>query len=92
MARRIFLFAALLFAGLAAGGQYVVWWDDNPAGMSGAFYTEKMQHAIRVMGWPLFTCVWLGMLSTMVSAFLARRYRPSFYLRLWQSSASSRSS
>jgi hypothetical protein len=80
MARKIVLFAALLFAALVTGGQYVVWWDYNPAGMSAAFYVEKMQHAIHVIGVPLLTCVFVGTLSTLVSAFLARRDRPGFYL------------
>ena len=79
MARKIVLFAALLFAALAAGGGYVVWWDYNPNGMSAAFYVEKMQYAIRVIGTPLFAVVGLGTFFTIISAFLARGDRPSFY-------------
>ena len=79
MARRIVLFAALMFAGLIAGGQYVVWWDYSPAGMSPAFYTEKMQHAIRVIGLPLFSVQIATALLTMFSAFLARRDRRALY-------------
>ena len=82
MTRRIVLFGALLFAGLIAGGQYVVWWDYNPAGMSAAFYTEKMQHAIRVIGLPLFSVQIATALLTMSSAFFARRDRPALYFLL----------
>jgi hypothetical protein len=82
MARRIVLFAALMFAALIVGGQYVVWWDYDPTGMSAAFFTEKMQHAIRVIGLPLFSVQCAAALLTMVSAFLARRDRPTFCLLL----------
>jgi uncharacterized membrane protein len=79
MTRKIVLFAALLFAALAAGGGYVVWWDYNPGEMSPAFYTEKMQYAIRTIGTPLFAVVGLGTFFTIISALLARRDRPHFY-------------
>jgi Domain of unknown function (DUF1772) len=83
MARRIILMAALIFAAVIVGGQYVVWWDYDPQGMSAAFYTEKMQHAIRVIGLPLFSVQCAAALLTLVSAFLARRDRPAlFYLLL----------
>ena len=48
--------------------------------MSPAFYTEKMQHAIRVFTVPLPTVVILGVLFTIGSAVLARRERPDFFL------------
>ena len=80
MTRRIFLFAALFFVALVAGAAFAIWIDYNPAGMSPAFYTEKMQHAIRVFTVPLPTVVLLGVFFTIASTFLARRERPDFYL------------
>jgi uncharacterized membrane protein len=80
MIRRVVLFAALFFVALVAGAAFAIWIDYNPAGMSSAFYTEKMQHAIRVFTVPLPTVVILGVLFTIVSTFLARRERPDFYL------------
>ncbi len=80
MIRRVVLFAALFFVALVAGAAFAIWIDYNPAGMSSAFYTEKMQHAIRVFTVPLPTVVILGVLFTIVSTFLARRERLDFYL------------
>lgn len=80
MARRSVLFAALFFVALTSGAAFAIWLDYNPAGMSAAFYTEKMQHAIRVFTVPLPTVVILGVFFTIVSTFLARRDRMSFYL------------
>jgi hypothetical protein len=73
---------ALMFAALTVGGQYVVLWDHDPTGMSAPFYTEKMQHAIRVIGLPLFSVQCGAALLTMASAFLARRDRPTLYFLL----------
>jgi uncharacterized membrane protein len=78
--RTTILFASLLFVALAAGGAYVVSFNYYPSGMSSAFYVETMQHGIRTIGPPLFVALNLGMLFTIVSAFLARRDRPRFYL------------
>jgi len=80
MTRMIFLFSAVLFAGLIAGGQYLVWWDYNPTGNSAAFYIEKLQYAIRVIGTPLFSVQILTALFTIVSAVLWRKVRPMNYL------------
>lgn len=80
MTQKIVLFAALLFGALIAGGQYVVWWDYNPTGMSAAFYTEKMQHAIRVIGTPLFSVQCIAALLTVASTWLARRDRRALKL------------
>ena len=80
MIRGIVLFAALFFVALVAGAAFAIWIDYNPAGMSSAFYTEKMQHAIRVFTVPLPSVVVLGMLFTIVSTFLARHERLDFYL------------
>jgi uncharacterized membrane protein len=80
MARKIVLFAALFFVALVAGAAFAIWIDYNPAGMSSAFYTEKMQHAIRVFTVPLPTIVMLGVLFTILSTLLARRERLDFYL------------
>jgi uncharacterized membrane protein len=80
MARKIVLFAALFFVALVAGAAFAIWIDYNPAGMSSAFYTEKMQHAIRVFTVPLPAVVILGVLFTILSTLLARRERLDFYL------------
>src|SRR5690349_5161054 len=80
MARRIVLFAALFFVALTSGAAFAVWVDYNPAGMSPAFYVEKIQHAIRVFTVPLPTVVILGVLFTIASTLLARRDRLSLYL------------
>ena len=80
MTRQIVLFAALLSAALIAGGQYVVWWDYNAAGMSAAFYTAKMQYAIRVIGTPLFSVQCTAALLTIGSAWLARHHRATLRL------------
>jgi len=80
VARKFVLFAALFSVALVTGAAFAIWFDYNPAGMSPAFYTEKMQHAIRVFTIPLPTVVMLGLFFTIVSTFLARRDRPDFYL------------
>ena len=80
MARKLIFFGALFFVALVAGAAFAIWIDYNPAGMSPAFYTEKMKHAIRVFTVPLPTIVILGVLFTIVSTVLARRERPEFYL------------
>jgi uncharacterized membrane protein len=80
MTRKLVLFAALVFIALVAGAAFAIWFDYNPSGMSPTFYTEKMQHAIRVFTIPLPTVVVLGVLFTIAAAFLARSERPNFYL------------
>jgi uncharacterized membrane protein len=80
MVRTLIMFGALLFVALVAGAAFAIWIDYNPAGMSSAFYTEKMQHAIRVFTLPLPTVVVLGVVFTILSTILARRERPEFYL------------
>jgi uncharacterized membrane protein len=80
MMRKLVLFAAVLFVALVAGAAFAIWFDYNPKGMSPAFYTEKMQHAIRIFTIPLPAVVVLGVLFTGISAFLARSERPNFYL------------
>ena len=79
MLRKLFLFAALFFVALVAGAAFAIWIDYNPTGMSPAFYTEKMQHAIRVFTVPLPAVVILGVLFTLGSTILARGERPEFY-------------
>ena len=80
MARKLVLFVALFFVALVAGAAFAIWIDYNPDGMSPVFYTEKMQHAIRVFTLPLPTVVVLGVVFTILSTVLARRERPEFYL------------
>jgi uncharacterized membrane protein len=80
LTRKLVLFGATLFAGLIAGGQYLVWWDYDPAGVSPAFYTEKIQYAIRVIGMPLFAVQITTAILTLVSAVLGRRRPGSYFL------------
>jgi len=80
MIRRIFLFAAVLFAGLIAGGQYLVWWDYNPAGNAATFYVEKLQYAIKVIGTPLFAVQILTAVCCIVCAILWRKARRVNYM------------
>ena len=80
MARKLVLFGALFFVALVTGAAFAIWIDYNPTGMSPAFYTQKMQHAIRVFTVPLPTVVIVGVLFTIVSTVLSRRKRPDFYL------------
>ena len=77
MTRRIILFAALFFVALLAGAAFAIWIDYYSSGMSRAFYTEKMQHAIRVFTIPLPTVVILAVCFTIVSTFYARRDQQS---------------
>ena len=79
MSRKLILFAAVLFAGLIAGGQYVVLWDYHPAQMSAAFYTEKMQHAINHIGFPLFSVQIVTAILTIITAILFRRTRVFYF-------------
>ena len=80
MSRKFILFAALLFAGLIAGGQYVVLWDYHPAQMSAAFYTEKMQHAIGHIGFPLFSVQIVAAILTVISAIIFRNTSIFYFL------------
>jgi uncharacterized membrane protein len=80
MARRIVLFLALFFVALTSGAAFAVWLDTSPSGVSGTFYVEKMQHAIRVFTVSLNMVAILGVLFTIASIFLAQRDRLSFYL------------
>ena len=79
MTRRIFLFAAVLFAGLIAGGQYLVWWDYNPAGNAATFHVPKLQYAINVIGTPLFTVQILTAVCSIICAIFWRKTRPINY-------------
>ena len=80
--QKVLFFAATLFAGLIAGGQYLVWWDYNPAGNSPDFYVEKLQYAIRVIGTPLFAVQIATAILTLASTLVVRRQRPAFFLLL----------
>ncbi len=80
MARGIALFGALFFMGVTAGVAFAVWIDYRPDGMSPSFYTEKMQHAIRVFTLPLPAVVILTVGFNLLSTFLARHERPAIYL------------
>ncbi len=80
------MFAAELFNGLVSGAAFAIWIDYKPAGMSASFYTEKMQHAIRVFTIPLPTVVALAVLFTIVWTVLARHQRPEVLLLILASS------
>jgi Domain of unknown function (DUF1772) len=80
--RQAVLFGTLLFAALITGGQYVVWWDYDPAGAAPVFFVEKMQHAIRAIAAPLFTVQCAAAVLTIASAWLARQDRAAFRLLL----------
>jgi hypothetical protein len=54
MLRRFSHLLAVCCTGIITGGQYVVSFDYNPAGVTPSFYTEKMQYAIHHIGTPLF--------------------------------------
>ena len=80
MWRKIGLFGAVFFTGLVAGAAFIVWIEFNPAGLSAAYYTESMQHAIRDFTIPLPSMVGLSILCTGAMAIHARHARLSFYL------------
>jgi len=80
MSRKFILFAALFFAGLIAGGQYVVLWDYYPAQMSAGFYTEKMQHAIGHIGFPLFSVQIAAAILVVISAIIFRNTSIFYFL------------
>lgn len=81
MPKKVSLFLAVLFAGIIAGGQYVVLFDYHPAGMSDVFYTMKMQRAINVIGTPLFSVQILAGVFSILSAILFRG-KSNFYFVL----------
>jgi len=80
MTRWIVLFAAMLSVGLLAGASFAVSLYFNPAGMPAAFYVETMQHAIRAFIVPLPALLILGLFFTIISTYLARDDRGSFWL------------
>jgi uncharacterized membrane protein len=80
MTRAIMLFGALFFTGLVAGAAFVIWIEYIPFSLSGAYYTESMQHAIRIFTIPLPLIVVLSLMFSGVSSVLAWRQRLNFYL------------
>lgn len=80
MVRKIVLFLSLFFLGLTSGAAFVIWLAYNPSGVSGTFYADNWQHAIRVFTVPLNAVAILGVLFTIVVTFLFRRDRPTLYL------------
>jgi hypothetical protein len=80
MARRVVLFLTLFFVALTSGAAFAIWLESNPSGVSPVFYTELMQHAVRLFTVPLNAVAILGVVFTLASTFLARRDRLSFYL------------
>lgn len=80
MTRRLVLFGTLFFTGLVAGTAFVIWIEFDPSDLTGAYYTESMQHAIRVFTIPLPAIVVSSVVLNGVSSVLAWRERPIFYL------------
>jgi hypothetical protein len=73
--RRIIHFLAICAAGLIAGGQYVVSFDYRTEGVTGSFYTQKMQYAIHHIGTPLFSMLIITIILTFLAAILHRTNR-----------------
>ncbi len=78
--RKIIFFGAALFNSLVAGAAFAIWIDYKPANMSASFYTEKMQHAIRVFTIPLPILVVLGVVFAIGALIVARKERTSALL------------
>ena len=70
MTRRIIHVLAICLTGIITGGQYVVSFDYNPAGVSASFYTEKVQYAIHHIGTPLFAMLIASTAMCFLSAVL----------------------
>ena len=73
-------FFAVSAAGIITGGQYVVSFDYNPAGVTASLYTEKMQYAIHHIGTPLFGMLIIATTLTLLAAFLHRKDRRTSYI------------
>lgn len=71
MIRRFVHALAVCATGIITGGQYVVSFDYNPAGMDASLYTAKMQYAIHHIGTPLFAML---IVSTILCFFAAILY------------------
>lgn len=80
MIKKAVQFAAILSAGIITGGQYVVSFDYSATGVSGSFYTEKMQYAIHHIGTPLFAMLIIATILNLTAAFLYRSDRRTCYL------------
>jgi|SRR5215813_11939267 len=78
MVQKFAIFSAVLFNALVTGAAFAIWIDYNPTGMSPSFYTQKMQHAIRIFTIPLPTVVILAVVFTIASTVLARHDRSEF--------------
>jgi uncharacterized membrane protein len=78
--RRVVHFLAVFASAIITGGQYVVSFDYSTAGMHASFYTEKMQYAIHHIGTPLFAMLTTATLLNLITAFLYRGDRRTFYL------------
>src|SRR6476620_10749407 len=70
--RRIIHFLAIIAAGVITGGQYVVSFDYRSEGVTGSFYTEKMQYAIHHIGTPLFAMLIVTAVLSFLAAILNR--------------------
>lgn len=73
MIRRFIHALAVCSTGIITGGQYVVSFDYDPAGMTASFYTEKMQYAIHHIGTPLFAMLIAATVLCFLAAILYRK-------------------
>jgi hypothetical protein len=80
MMKRVVHFLAVCLAGIIMGGQYVVSFDYCATGMTGPFFTEKMQYAIHHIGTPLFAMLIAATVFNFLAAFLYRSEPRSCYL------------
>ncbi len=79
MGRTVLLFIALVCTGIGAGSAYTTYFLFDPANATSAFWVSELQHAIPLIGVPLFIVQPIAGLTTIASAVLARRDRPSFW-------------
>jgi uncharacterized membrane protein len=79
---RIFLFIALIGAGLLAGATFGIWRGYDPRGLDAAAFVAVHQEAVRGLNVLLPALGFLTIACLAVSAFLRRRERPALWLLL----------
>lgn len=77
--RSIVLFFNLLLVALPAGHGFFNWIADNPAWLPPPAFVDYWQTSIRGVRVPMGVIGGSGVILTMISAWLARRDRPSLY-------------
>ena len=73
-------FASIFFAGLVAGGMFVIWVGYDPAVLSPSTYVEQQQNTIRALNVLMPVLGGLAILLTLTSAVLQRKDRKVFVL------------